>query len=102
MRPSTFVQSHRPSRSTSHSVSVSVSVSYSDDSLYPSLVSFSFLSSLHARNSSTSYNSPSYILPGCQHLVLECLHPPPPKGLCMAPGRYVLLPTLHSSPLHPL
>lgn len=31
--------------------------------------------------------SPSYILPGCQHLVLECLHPP--KGLCMAPGRYV-------------
>ena len=40
MGPSSFVQSHRPSRSTSHSVS------YSDDSLYPSLVSI--LSSSHS------------------------------------------------------
>lgn len=103
MGPSSFVQSHRPSRSTSHSVS------YSDDSLYPSLVSI--LSSSHSfkplspsPSSSPTHqlnpSSPSYILPGCQHLVLECLHLP--RGLCMARGRYVLSPTLPPFTFHPL
>lgn len=39
-------------------------------------------------------SSPSYILPGCHPLVLECLHLP--KSLYMARGRYVSSPfTLH-------
>lgn len=90
MGPSSFVQSHRPSRSTSHSVS------YSDGPLYPSLVSIPSLLTSKAFLQLTPIlptSSPSYILLGCHPLVLECLHLP--KSLYMARGRYVSPPFLH-------